>query len=209
MKPSLRGVLHHYAFYVSLAAGLGLVWAAPTDRARVAAAAYGASLSALLATSALYHCVHWSPGARRWMARLDHAMINLLIAGTYTPFGLLVMREPLADVLLTVVWVGAVLGIVLHLAWIDMPKWVSAAGYVALGWVGVLATPELVVHLGWTAIGLLLAGGLLYSLGALVYARRRPDPLPTVFGYHEVFHALVVVAAAVHFAAVAMAIGDA
>ena len=137
------------------------------------------------------------------MRRLDHAMIFLLIAGTFTPFGLLVLSGALAAVILTVVWAGAAAGIVLKLVWIDAPRWVSAALYVALGWVGVAALPELLVRMGWMATGLLVLGGLLYSAGALVYALRRPDPAPAVFGYHEIFHALVIAAALAQYAVVA------
>ena len=202
-KPRWRGVLHHYAFCVSLLSGVALVLVAPSRLAGIVAAVYGASLSSLLGVSALFHRVTWSQRARRWMSRLDHSMINVLIAGTYTPFGVLALSGTFAVVLLAVVWTGALANIVLHVLWIDVPKWMSAACYVALGWVGALAMPDLAAQAGWRPTGLLLAGGLLYSLGALVYALRRPDPSPAVFGYHEVFHALVVVAAAVHYAAVA------
>ena len=202
-KPRWRGVLHHWAFCVSLLSGTALILGAPSRLAGLVAAVYGASLSSLLGVSALFHRVTWSTRARRWMARLDHSMISVLIAGTYTPFGVLALSGTFAVVLLAVVWTGAVANIVLHVLWIDVPKWMSAATYVALGWTGVLAMPALAVEAGWLPTGLLIAGGLLYSLGALVYAFRRPDPAPAVFGYHEVFHALVVVAAAVHYAAVA------
>jgi len=206
VKPRLRGVLHHYAFFVSLAAGGLLIAFAPTPRAHVAAAVYAASLSALLGASALYHRVTWSAPARRWMARLDHSMINVLIAGTFTPFGLVALSGTLAVALLVAIWSGAVASTVLHVLWIDAPKWLSAALYVGLGWAGVVAGPELVARVGWTVPALLLAGGVLYSAGALVYALRRPDPAPAVFGYHEIFHALVVVAALVHYVAVALTI---
>ncbi len=204
-KPRLRGVLHHYAFLVSLCTGLVLLALVPAHHT-LAAAIYGASLSALLGVSALFHRVTWSVTTRRWMARLDHAMICVLIAGTFTPFGIVALDRQLGPTLLAVIWIGATAGILLHLLWIDMPKWLSALVYVLLGWVGILAAPQVVQNAGWTAFSLLLAGGLIYSAGALVYAIRRPDPLPTVFGYHEVFHALVVVAAATHYAAVAIAI---
>lgn len=206
-RPRLRGVIHHYAFYASLFAGVVLVLRATSREALVTAAIYGASLSALLGVSALYHRVTWSPAARRWMSRLDHSMINVLIAGTYTPFGVLGVPGALATTLLSVVWGGAIVSILVHLVWLDAPKWLSAALYVALGWVGVTAMPTLVETSGWTPTALLLAGGILYSLGALVYALRRPDPAPAVFGYHEIFHALVVVAAVAHWAAVAMIVG--
>jgi len=203
-RPRLRGVIHHYAFYGSLLAGIALLLRATSREALVPAAIYGGSLSALLGVSALYHRVTWSPGARRWMGRLDHSMINVLIAGTYTPFGVLALSGTFARTLLTVMWGGALVSILLHVLWIDAPKWLSAALYVMLGWVGVTAMPTLVETSGWMPTALLLVGGLLYSLGALVYALRRPDPVPAVFGYHEIFHALVVVAAMAHWAAVAM-----
>ena len=206
LRPRLRGVLHQYAFFVALAAALPLVLTARSGRAALAATVYGGSLAALFGVSALYHRVTWGARARRWMGRLDHAMIGLLIAGTFTPFGLLVLADTPAGKLLSVVWVGALAGILLHVVWIDAPKWLSAASYVALGWVGVAALPDLVVHAGWAPTALLAAGGLLYSLGAIVYAIRRPDPAPAVFGYHEVFHALVIVAAMAHYAAVALTI---
>ncbi len=206
VKPRLRGVLHQWAFLVSLVSGGVLLAVAPTPRAVAVAAVYGASVSALFGASALYHRVTWSAARRRWMARLDHSMINVLIAGTYTPFGVLAVSGTLAAVLLAVVWSGALAGIALHLLWIDVPKWLSALLYVLLGWVGVAALPDLVAHVGWPPTLLLCAGGLLYSVGALVYALRRPDPAPAVFGYHEIFHALVVVAALVHYVAVAMTV---
>jgi hemolysin III len=137
VKPRLRGVLHTYAFYVSLITGIALVLA------RVAAVAYALSVSALFGASALYHRVTWSPRARRWMRRLDHAMIYVLIAGTYTPFGLLVLDGTLGTAVLWVVWTGAAVGIAVKLVWIDAPKWASAVLYVALAWVGVVTVPAL------------------------------------------------------------------
>lgn len=205
-RPRLRGVLHHYAFFGSLLSGAVLVALAPGRLQVLVAAVYAFSLSALLGVSALYHRVTWSPAARRRMGRLDHSMINILIAGTYTPFGVLAISGTFAALLLVVMWGGALANILLHILWFDAPKWLSAVSYVVLGWVGVAAMPELFVHAGWAPTALLLAGGLLYSTGAVVYALRRPDPIPAVFGYHEVFHALVVVAAVAHYAAVALTV---
>jgi len=202
----LRGVIHHYAFFASLLTGGVLVALAPTERRFWAAVVYAASLSALLGVSALYHRITWSPAGRRWMGRLDHSMIHLLIAGTYTPFGMLALSDTLAALLLRVAWGGAAAGITLHVFWHDAPKWLSACVYVTMGWVGVAAMPSLIGQAGWTPVVLLFVGGLLYSLGAFVYAVRRPDPVPMVFGYHEVFHTLVVVAASVHYAAVALTV---
>lgn len=166
---------------------------------------FGLSALLLFTTSVLYHASS-SPVLRPRLRLLDHAAIYVLIAGTYTPFGLLAVSGAVAGTLLTVVWSGAVAGIAMHVLWLDAPKWLSAALYVLLGWVGIAAVPPLVATVGWTPAVLLLAGGLLYSLGALVYALRRPDPVPAVFGYHEVFHALVVLAACTHWAAVAMVV---
>jgi hemolysin III len=206
VKPRLRGVSHRWAFFASLLAGGALAFLAPSRRAVAAAAIYALSLSALFGVSALYHEVTWSVPVRRWMRRLDHSMIFLLIAGTYTPFGLLVLSGTLAGVVLAVVWSGALLGMALNLVWVDAPKWFSAIVYVALGWVAVMAFPQLVALLGATATGLLVLGGVLYSAGAAVYALRRPDPAPAVFGYHEVFHALVIAAAITHYVVVAFCV---
>jgi hemolysin III len=204
LKPRLRGVSHQWAFFVSLVTGVALVLAAPGGRAAMATTIYAASVAGLFGASALYHRISWaSATARRWMRRLDHSMIFLLIAGTYTPFALLALRGTLATVILIVVWSAAAAGIVLKLVWIDAPKTLVAVIYVALGWVAVAAFPELVTRLGVTATALVAAGGVLYTVGALIYAFQRPDPVPAVFGYHEIFHALVIVAAALQYAVVA------
>jgi hemolysin III len=203
VKPRMRGVLHQYAFFVAVVLGAVLVIAAPDGRARVAAAIYAFAVSGLLGTSALYHRVTWSKRARAWMRRLDHSMIFVLIAGTYTPFALLVLDGTLAQAILIVVWAGALGGIVLNLVWITAPRWLIAAVYVALGWVAVAAMPALADKIGASGVALLMGGGLLYTAGAVIYATKRPDPSPQVFGYHEIFHALVVAAAAAHFAVVA------
>jgi hemolysin III len=203
-RPRLRGVTHQWAFFVSLALGVALVVTAPSGKGTLAAAIYAGCVTLLFGASALYHRVTWqTDGARRWMRRLDHSAIFLLIAGTYTPFALLVLHGSLADVVLAVVWSGAVGGILLKLLWIDAPKWLAAVIYVALGWVAVAVTPDLIGQVGVTASILVAAGGVLYTLGAVTYALRRPDPVPTVFGYHEVFHALVIVAAALQYAVIA------
>jgi hemolysin III len=202
-KPRLRGVSHQWAFFAFAGIGIALVATAPPGRATVAASVYAGSVVALFGTSALYHRVTWSATARRWMRRLDHSMIFVLIAGSYTPFALLVLHGPLATVILVTVWAGAGAGIVLKLVWLDAPKWLIALAYVLLGWVALAAFPQLAHGLGPVGTGLVAAGGVLYTLGALVYARTRPDPVPDVFGYHEVFHALVIVAAALQYAVVA------
>jgi hemolysin III len=204
VKPRLRGVLHQWAFFVSLVTGAVLVLVAPGGRATLAVAIYSLTVAGLFGVSAVYHRVNWaSAGARRWMRRLDHSMIFLLIAGTYTPFALLVLHGGLATAILVAVWGGALAGIVLNLVWIDAPKWLTAVVYVALGWVAVLAFPALFHDLGVTPTMLIALGGVLYTIGAVVYALRKPDPAPAVFGYHEVFHALVIAAAAVQYGVVA------
>ncbi len=205
VKPRLRGVSHEVAFFVAIVAGGALVALAPSGKATLAAAIYAFSLAALLGTSALYHRVDWKrPGARRWMRRLDHSMIFLLIAGTVTPFALLVMEPPMSTALLIAVWSGAIAGIVVELIWVEAPKWFAVIVYVAVGWIGALGFPAIVIEAGIAAGALIAVGGVLYTTGAIVYARQRPDPYPTVFGYHEVFHALVIAAAVAHFAAVAI-----
>ena len=204
VKPRLRGVSHEWAFFVSLVLGAALIVAAKTPKATLAVAIYAVSLSALLGTSALYHRVNWTrPEVRRWMRRLDHSMIFFLIAGTYTPFALLVLNGPLADAILVVVWAGAIAGAIVETIWIDHPKWVAALIYVSLGSVAAVAFPQLWLDMVITGTLLVAGGGLLYMAGAIVYATQRPDPNPRVFGYHEIFHALVIVAAAAHFTAIA------
>jgi hemolysin III len=204
VKPRLRGVSHEWAFFISLIFGAALIIVAKTPKATFAVAIYAVSLSALLGTSALYHRVNWKrPNVRQWMRRLDHSMIFFLIAGTYTPFALIVMHGALATAILVVVWVGAIAGAIVEMVWIGHPKWVSALVYLSIGWVAVVAFPDL-----WDALGpggalLLAGGGLLYTAGAVVYATQRPDPNPAIFGYHEVFHAFVIAAAVIHFSVIA------
>jgi hemolysin III len=202
-KPRLRGVIHQYAFFVAVVLGVALVVLAPDGKARVAAAIYAVSVAGLLGTSALYHRRNWTVRARMWMRRLDHSMIFVLIAGTYTPFALLVLHGTLARTILIVVWAGAVGGTILNLFWVRAPKAVTASVYIALGWVAVAAMPQMTREMGVLGVGLIAFGGVLYTAGAVIYALRRPNPVPGVFGYHEVFHTLVVAAAAAHFAAVA------
>jgi hemolysin III len=202
LRPRLRGVSHQYAFFLSLVAGAALVASASGGREIVSAAVFAASLTAMFGVSAIYHRGNWRPHVRRWMRRLDHAAIYLLIAGTYTPPGLLVLSTGWAAVVLSIVWGGCALAILLKLVWVDAPKWFAATLALALGWVGVVAFPELAAA-GAGPLTLLAVGGALYTVGAVVYAARRPDPVPTVFGYHELFHVLVIAAAACQYAAVA------
>jgi hemolysin III len=206
MRPKLRGVSHQYAFFVSLGCGVALILAASDGRARLAASIYAAAVSALLGTSALYHRVTWRPGARRWMRRLDHSMIFVLIAGTYTPVALLALKGSLATTILIVLWAGALGGVVFKLAWIDAPKPLLAGIYVALGLVSAAVFGELPAAIGWVGVAGLATGGLLYVIGAIVYASGRPNPWPKVFGYHEIFHALVLAAAGLQYAVIAFAV---
>jgi len=206
LKPRLRGVFHQYAFFVSIPCGAGLILAATSGRARLAATIYAVALSALLGTSALYHRITWRPNARRWMRRLDHSMIFVLIAGTYTPVALLALQGSLATTILIVLWAGALGGMIFKLAWIDAPKWLLAAIYVVLGLVSAAVFGQLPGAIGWLGVAGLAAGGVLYTAGAVVYASGRPNPAPAVFGYHEIFHVLVIVAAALHYAVIAFAV---
>jgi hemolysin III len=204
LRPRLRGVLHQWAFVVSLVAGLVLVLEAGSARARLAVSVYAFSVAALFGSSALYHRVDWrTPRTRRWMRRLDHTMIFVLIAGSYTPFGLLVLHGTLGAAILITVWAAALVGAVFKLIWIDAPGWLIATVYLSIGWIALIATPELVHRLGIAAVSALALGGILYSVGAVIYACKRPDPAPAVFGYHELFHLLVILAAAVQYAVVA------
>jgi hemolysin III len=209
VRPRLRGWLHVWAFALSIVTGVVLVAvtaAAHGPRAALATSVYASTVSLLFGTSALYHRVAWSPLWHGLMARLDHSMIFLFIAGTYTPFALLVLPTRTGDIVLTVVWAGALGGVALKAAWIEAPRQLTVPLYLALGWVAVVVFPDLLRYGGVAAFVLLLAGGLMYSAGALVYAGRRPDPLPHVFGYHEVFHLCTVVGALCHYLAIWLAI---
>jgi len=188
---------------VALVVGSLLVVSADGARRHLAAAVFAGSVAAMLGASALYHRVTWSPRLRPWMRRLDHAGIYLLIAGTYTPVGLLSLHGTLQHVTLAIVWAGAAVAIVLKFAWVGAPKWLAAATGIALGWAGVAALPQVAETAGIAAVVLLAAGGIAYTAGAVVYALKKPDPFPRVFGYHEVFHALTLVAVACQYVAVA------
>jgi hemolysin III len=203
-KPRLRGVFHQWACVSSVPLGLVLVIVAGSARARVAVVVYAVSLVGLFGISALYHRINWrSCTARDWMRRLDHSMIFILIAGSYTPFAVLVLRGPLAVAILVVVWGGATLGVGFNLVWGNAPTWLRAALYVVLGWVAVAALPQLGTAIGIGGLTLLSLGGVLYTVGAVVYAVKRPNPVPAVFGYHEIFHILVIAAAALQYAVIA------
>lgn len=202
-RPRLRGVSHQYAFVLAVVLGVVLVLHAHGLRALFSALTFALSVAAMFGTSALYHRVTWSPRMRPRMRRIDHAMIYCLIAGTYTPFALVVLHGAWRIVVLAVVWSGALAAASLRFVWADAPKWLAAAFGVALGWVGIAAFPKIFHAIGVAGGMLLLGGGLAYTAGAIVYARRRPDPAPTVFGYHEVFHALVIAAVGLQYGVVA------
>ncbi|MCZ7525502.1 MAG: hemolysin III family protein [Acidimicrobiia bacterium] len=205
-KPRLRGVSHHVAFYVSLAAGSGLVVGAPTGRASLVALVYAVTVSGMLGASALLHRGDWSPRTSARLTRLDHTAIFLVIAGTYTPIGLYAIHGALRPLVLGLVWGGAMVGIAFEWSPVRPPRgWVTAV-YLTVGWVAVLALPQLWDSLGAVGFALVAGGGVLYTVGAVVHAARRPDPLPDVFGYHEIFHAFVVAAAAAHFCAIAFVV---
>jgi hemolysin III len=206
-KPTLRGVSHEISFYVSLAATSWLV-AVAKGRAQVAACVvYGASIAILFGVSALYHRVTWSVAGRQRMRRLDHAAIFVMIAGGYTPLFALVPSANGSHWPLVAIWSGAALGVVKSLLWAHAPKWMTAALCVMLGWAVVMPVFERMPVVGTLSIGLVVASGIFYSLGAGVYATQRPDPLPLSFGYHEVFHALVVLATMFHFGHAVLVLG--
>ncbi|WP_229686610.1 PAQR family membrane homeostasis protein TrhA [Longimycelium tulufanense] len=206
LKPRARGWIHFWSFVVSVLAGASLVSLAGTTvsaKAALGTAVYAVTVCGLFGVSALYHRRNWASAvARTWMKRLDHSMIFVFIAGTYTPFSLLAMPAHTGAIVLAVVWAGALAGVTLKLAWPHAPRWLGVPIYVALGWVAVFVLPQLLHHVGVTALVLLLVGGVLYTAGAVFYASRWPDPWPKVFGYHEFFHAATVVAAICHYIAI-------
>lgn len=200
----MRGVLHEIGFYLAIPLGVLVGLETRDGLSRAAAIAFAASVAAMFGASALYHRVNWSPRGRLVMRRIDHAGIFGLIAGTYTPVGLLVLKDDWRIVVLGIVWVGAAAAILLKVAWVHAPNWLAATLGITLGWVGVVVFPQLTSRIGLGGGSLVLLGGVAYTAGALVYALRRPDPRPATFGYHELFHALVVVAVACQYAAVAL-----
>lgn len=202
VKPRLRGVFHEVGFYTVLVLSIPLILTADPGKARISAIVFSACLSGCFGASALYHRPTWTPGTRSWLARLDHAGIYLLIAGTYTPFGLLVMSKGWAIPVLTIVYTGAAIAIGMKLFWPHTPKVLSAAIGLSLGWVAVVAYSQL-AKVGAAGLILVGAGGFFYTVGAIVYARRKPDPKPAVLGYHELFHLCTVAAAACQYAAIA------
>lgn len=202
-RPLLRGWIHLVAFGVALVAGPLLAARGPDAGSRAALAVYACAMVALFGVSAAFHRVRWSPAARRRMRRADHATIFVAIAGTYTAVAGLALTGWEQALVLGLVWGGAAVGVALRQLWLDAPKWAVALPYVVVGWCALAVVPQLLRGLGGTGFGLLLGGGAAYTVGALVYAARRPDPVPHVFGYHEIFHLATVVGAALHYAAIA------
>jgi hemolysin III len=212
-KPRFRGRLHQFAFMASIPAGLVLVAVAPTPSARLAAMVFSLSLIALFGTSAAYHRLPWSVHARSWMKRLDHSMIYVLIAGTYTPFSLLVLHGVWSVVILSIVWTGAAIGVGLKFAAVDRLmaaarhlNAVAGSLYIILGWLAILTLPQIVHALPWPGTLLLLLGGVFYTVGAVIFARRKPDPIPRVFGYHEIWHSMVIGGSACHYVVILLAV---
>ena len=205
VKPRLRGWIHAATAPLALVAGVVLVALAPTGAAKAATAVFALTSVVLFGTSAVYHRGTWSPRATAVLRRMDHSNIFLLIAGTYTPLAVLLLDRATATVLLVVVWVGAALGIAARLVWLSAPRWVYVPIYVALGWVAVGFLPQFWTTGGPAVVWLVAGGGLAYTLGAVVYALKRPNPSPRWFGFHEIFHVGTVVGYVCHYVAVFLA----
>ena len=202
-RPLLRGVFHQIAFSASLVVGTLLIVGADGPRRHVAAAVFAGAVAVCFGLSALYHRITWTPRLRLWMRRADHAGVYLLIAGTYTPVCLLVLTGTWRWAIAAIVWAGAGAAAVLKFIWVAAPKWLAAAIGITLGWTAVAILPQLATRLDPAAVALLGVGGIVYTAGAIVYARRRPNPLPTIFGYHELFHVLTLIAVSCQYVAIA------
>jgi hemolysin III len=203
LRPRLRGVSHLSMFPVAAGFAIPLAFIGRSDAALASAIVFGVAVTAMFAVSGFYHVITWTPRVRRRLARLDHATVYGLIAATYTPFGLLVLTGAWRVTILAIVWSGTAVAILVKLFWVGAPKWLSASLALALGWTSVAAMPEIARTIGVGGMLFVTAGGLLYTAGGIVYALRRPNPLPGVFGYHELFHALVIVAVGLQYAAIA------
>ncbi len=202
LKPLWRGQMHRGAFFVSIPTGIALVLLASGAEARVSAAIFAVSMTALYGVSGAYHCGNWSQKTERLMKHLDHSMIYVLIAGSYTPITLLALRPAWGITLLALAWTGAAVGIVITVLRLEQWNRLGFALYLVLGWLVAIATPQLVHSLSAPEMWLMAAGGVLYTVGAIVLAVNRPNPSPRVFGYHEVWHSFVVGAGACHYALV-------
>ncbi len=206
LKPQLRGWLHLGTFPLSVAAGIVLVSLAPDTKTKVASAIFALSASLLFGVSALFHRGHWGPRWHGVLRRLDHSNIFLLIAGTYTPFALMLLSHTNARILLTLVWGGALLGIGFRVFWIGAPRWLYLPVYIALGWAAIFWVGDFARAAGPAVLTLIIVGGGLYSVGGLIYGLKRPNPIPRWFGFHEVFHSFTVAAFAVHYVGISMVI---
>lgn len=209
LKPSLRGWLHAGTFPLAVVAGVVLIVAAPSAVSRTAAVVFTVASSLLFGVSALYHRGYWNPAATAVLRRLDHSNIFVMIAGTYTPFGVLLLTGTDRLVLLTTAWAGALLGVLFRVFWVTAPRRLYTPIYLALGWVAVFWMPDFYRIGGAAVVTLLAAGGLMYSAGAVVYGLKRPNPSPRWFGFHEVFHACTVAAFIAHYVAVSLITYDA
>ncbi|MGH3471630.1 MAG: PAQR family membrane homeostasis protein TrhA [Nocardioidaceae bacterium] len=204
LKPAMRGWLHLVTFPLSVAAGAVLVSLAPTTGARWGAAVFAGSASLLFGVSAVYHRGHWSPRWSSVLRRLDHSNIFLLIAGTYTPLAIMLLNGTNARILLALVWGGALIGIAFRVFWIGAPRWLYLPVYLALGWAAVFWMGDFARRAGPAILTLIIVGGALYTLGAVVYGLKRPNPAPRWFGFHEVFHSFTVAAFTVHYIGISM-----
>jgi hemolysin III len=203
VRPQFRGISHQIAFFAAIPSAAAVVVTANSSVARAAGGAFALSVVAMFGVSSIFHRGSWTPKAARRLGRLDHAMIYALIAGTYAPIGLLVLHRGWRLPILAAIWGGACLAVVVEFAWVRAPKWLAPAIGIALGWTAVIVLPQIVGGIGAAGSALLLAGGLAYSAGAVVYVRQRPDPAPATFGYHEIFHALVVIAVICQYSTIA------
>src|SRR5215510_1608519 len=205
VKPRMRGWLHAATLPLSIAAGIVLVALSPTTEIKIASAIFGVSASLVFGISAVYHTRTWEPRARGLLKRLDHATIFLLIAGTYTPFALLLLDGRKATILLSIIWAGALLGVAFRVLWVGAPRWLYVPVYIAMGWAAAFWLGDFAAAAGPAVLTLILVGGGLYSIGALVYGLKRPNPSPRWFGFHEVFHTLTIAAFTLHYVGVSLA----
>ncbi len=201
-NPGLRGILHMVMFPISIVVGVVLVWTAPTRPARISSAIFAVTAVMLFGVSALLHRGNWSTRTDGILRRMDHANIYLIIAGTYTPFAVLALPQSEGRLLLTIVWTGALAGVIFRVFWVGAPRWLYTSLYVVVGWVAVFFLSDLIEGAGVAAVALIFIGGILYSLGAVVYGTKWPNPFPATFGFHEVFHALTIGAFTAHYIAV-------
>ena len=206
IKPRMRGHLHQWALVTFFVAGIVLIAFANGGRARLAAVIYALTVCLLYGTSALYHRVNWKPESRSVMKRLDHSMILVLIAGTYTPLAALLLKGSASTAVLAIAWGGALVGITMRMLWISAPRWAVIPPYLIVGWIAVFIMPDLLHAGGVATVALVAGGGLVYTLGAIVYALRRPDPWPRTFGYHEVFHGMTILAGVMMYIAISLAV---